>query len=431
MRTHSPLTWSFATALAVAACGVEPAAAEMLSVLFPEGVPGYDTADGVTVQSRLHPEQMPLGLREDVLQFWPRLDEGFGFTSNVSPGPYRQGSWQTVTEPTLAVTSDWSRGAFGAVLSAQDTRYLSLPSQDQTNTTVSAGGRIDIGEDQVSLAVARLDQHEVRGQLDTIPSDKPIAFQIDDVRASYTLNSGRWSLIPSFQASNWTYDATTVMGVPTSQSYRDRLVTQGAVTLRYEWAPLRDILFVVRALGQDYTRTPSGQPSPNSTSYQFLGGFDYDDHAVWRWRLLIGGEARQFTSPLYPRQNTAIAEAGATWSPSGTTSLDVTLSRETADAAQQGVSGLVYTSARLTIEHEWLRNLLVQASFGLQRADFFQGGYQIGGSAGAGLVWVINRSMRVSFTYDQTDLGASHGQPGTSTPGYSLGLGLITVRIGF
>jgi len=85
----------------------------------------------------------------------------------------------------------------------------------------------------------------------------------------------------------------------------------------------------------------------------------------------------------------------------------------------------------LTIEHEWLRNLLVQASFGLQRAAFFQGGYQIGGSAGAGLVWVINRSTRVSFTYDQTDLGASHGQPMTSTPGYSLGLGLITVRIGF
>jgi hypothetical protein len=402
----------------------------MLPTLFPEGVPGYDTQDGVTVQSRLHPELEPLGILAGSFQFWPSLQEGLGYTSNALPGPYRRGSWQIVTEPTMVIGSNWSRNAFGAVLSAQDTRYFALPSQDRTDATLSAGTRFDFGQDQLTVSVAHLDQHEDRTQLDTIASDRPIGFQLDDARASYAWNVGRWSLTPSLQATNWAYDPTTILSVPTSQSYRNRLLTQGAVTLRYEWAPLRNILFVLRALNQDYTKTPSVQPTPGSTGYQALAGLDYDDRAVWRWRLLVGGEVRQFAAPIYPQQATMIAEAGATWVPSGTTSLNATLSRETTDAAQEGVSGLTYTSARLTIDHESLRNLLLKASVGLQRADFFQGGYQFGTSAGAGVVWAMNRSVRVSFTYDQTDLQASHGQPDTSAQGYSRGLGLITVRIG-
>jgi hypothetical protein len=413
--------------LVPAAFGAGRASAEMLSAWFPEGVPGYDTAAGVTVRSRLHPEQMPLGVRAGTFQFWPRLDESVGFTSNASPGPNQRGSWQIVTEPTLVIGSDWSRNAFGAVLSAQDTRYLSLPDQNRTNATASAGGRFDLGGNPFTLGVAHLNQHEDRSQLDTIASDRPIAFQINDVRASYTWNVWRWAVVPSLQASQWSYGATTIAGVPASQSYRDRLVTQGALTLRYEWAPLRNLLFVVRALGQDYTHTPPGQPTPNSTGYQVLGGFDYDDNAVWRWRLLFGGEARLFTLSLYRQQTTAIAEAGAAWSPSGLTTVGFTLGRETADAAQAGVSGLTYSTARLTIDHEYLRNLLLKTSIGLQRADYFQGGYQIGGSAGAGIVWVMNRSMRMSVTYDQTELHGSQGQP---SPGYSSGLGLITMRIG-
>jgi hypothetical protein len=429
MRMRSPLAWSLAIVLSAPAS--RSALGEMLSVLLPDGVPGYDSADGVTVQSRLHPDQMPLGLRAGAFQVWPSLAEGFGYTSNVLPSPYRQGSWQIVTEPALSIASDWSRNAFGAVLSAQDTRYLSQPDQDRTNASLSAGGRIDIGQDQFTLAAAQLFQHEDPAQIDALSTDRPIAFQIQDVRAAYTWNAGRWSVVPSLQMSNWTYDNTTVMGVPESQAYRDRLVTQGAVTLRYEWAPLRNLLFVVRALDQDYTRTPPGQTTPDSTSYQALAGFDYDDDAVWRWRLLIGGEARQFASPLYQQQNTLIAEAGVTWAPSGMTNAGMTFSRETADAAQEGVSGLIYTAARLTIDHEILRNLLLKVTFGCQRADFFQGGYQLGGTAGLGLVWVMSRSVRVSFTYDQTDVQPSHGQPGASSPGYNRGLGLVTFRFGW
>ena len=146
--------------------------------------------------------------------------------------------------------------------------------------------------------------------------------------------------------------------------------------------------------------------------------------------MLAGGEARQFASPFYRPRNTLIAEAGAGWSPSGLTTLTATVSRETGDAEQEGVAGLIYTAARLTIDHEYLRNLVLRASFGWQRADFFDGGYQVGTTAGAGMTWVINRSARLSVTYVQSDLRGSRVPSAAAMAGYSRGLGLLTMSFG-
>jgi hypothetical protein len=417
-------------ALILAICVAGKAVAELMSALFPDGVPGYGTDDGVTVQTRLHPEQMPLGVREGAFEFLPQLDQSSGYTSNALPGPYRRGSLELVTSPTLSVASNWSRNAIGAMVSVQDTRYLALPSQNRTDVTVSAGGRLDIGNDKLTVAAAHIAAHEDRSQLDTIASDRPIAFDLDDVRASYALNDGRWSVVPNVQVTNWTYDPTTLLGIPASQAYRDRLVTQGGVSVSYEFSPLRSVMLVVRAVHQAYTQTPAGQPSPDSTAYQVLAGVDYDDNAVWHLRALVGGESRRFTNPLFPTQNNLIAEASAAWSPTGLTTVTAMVSRDTEDAEQEGVSGLVYSSAKLTIDHEYLRNLLFRASIGLQRADFFQGGHQIGTTAGFGITWVMNRDMRLLFTYDQTDLHGSTIPTDALVTGYSRGVGLMTLRLG-
>ncbi len=221
-----------------------------------------------------------------------------------------------------------------------------------------------------------------------------------------------------------------MLGVPASQSYRDRLVLQGDLTLRYELAPLRNLLFVVRALDQNYLHIPTGQPSTDSQSYQFLAGFDYDDNAVWRWRVLVGGETRQFNAAVYQPRNTLIAEAEVSWFPSGLTTVRATVSRDTEDAAQEGVAGLTYSAARLTIDHEYMRNLLVKGSVGFQQADYFQGGRQTGFTAGVGLTWLMNRSMQMSLTYDRSDLRGGQTSTQDLATGYSRNLTLLTLHLG-
>jgi hypothetical protein len=200
--------------------------------------------------------------------------------------------------------------------------------------------------------------------------------------------------------------------------------------LRYALAPLRDLVFVVRSLRQDYTDTPAGQINPNSRSYQILAGMSDQTDPVWHWRLLIGGELRRFDATVYRPQNTLIAEGGASWSPSGMTTVSATVSRETDAAAEEGVSGLTYTAARLAIAHELRRDLLLNAWAGWQQQDDFQGGYQTGTHFGLSVTWVVNRMMRIALTYDQIDLRGSAQAGAATSPGYSRGLGLMSVKVG-
>jgi hypothetical protein len=93
------------------------------------------------------------------------------------------------------------------------------------------------------------------------------------------------------------------------------------------------------------------------------------------------------------------------------------------------VSGFTYTAGKLGIDHELLRDVLVNASVGLRHAAFLQGGQQAGESAGVGVAWLFNRFARVSATYD---LNAVHGAGplNTAATGYARDLALVTLRLG-
>ena len=416
--------------LAVAICAVGQAGAALLSALFPEGVPGFDAAPGVTVLSRARPAFDPLGLRAGAFTLWPELSESIGYDDNVLAGTRHRPSWTIATQPSLRLNSDWSRNSFAAYVSGSDTSYPELPAQGRTDVTASAGGTIDIGQDRLTLGAAHVVQHESRSQLDAVASDRPIAVTVDDARAAYAVASGRWTVTPAVEASTWRYGNTTILGMPASQAYRDRDVVAGGTTVRYDWGPLRSLLLVMRATGQRYTDQPRGQLSEDSIGYQAMVGFDYDADAVWRYRVLLGGETRQFAA-FHPHTD-LIAEAEATWSPSGLTTVRGTLTRSIEDAAQQGVSGFTYTAARFTIDHEYLRNVLLSASAGLQRADFLQGGgSQNGYLAGAGVTWLLNRSVRLSATYNLTGVAGAHTGATIVSGDFTRQLTLLTLRLGW
>ena len=403
------------------------AAAAMLDQFFPEGVPGYDDAAGVTVRSRLHPEQQPLGLRLGSFVVHPGLTTGLGYDSNVLGGRSAQGSWVLHNQPSIQFGSDWSRDALGGFLSADDQHFLDQPAQSRTDGTLLLGGALDIGRDRLSLGFAHVAQHEDRNRIDALPSDRPISFALDDARLNYAAVIGRWTLTPAAEVSRWRYDATTVRGLPASQAYRDRDVIQGSTTARYELAPLRSLLLVARVTGQNYPDTLPGQPSQNSTGYQILGGLDYDD-SLWRYRVLVGGEVRQFAS--FPTRSALIAESEITWTPSGLTTVRGAIGRSIEDASQPGISGFTFTTGRLTIDHEYLRDLTLNASVGVQHADYLQGGSQSGASAGLGATWFINRNVHVSATYDRWMYGAGTGGGLTTVQPSTRNLALVLLHLG-
>ncbi len=399
------------------------AAAQVLSTLLPSGVPGYGTAPGVTVASRLRPETQPQGLRSGAFVFHPRLEQGLGYDS-APLGIAGKGSAQLTTRPSLQIGTTWSRHAFGAYFAVDDTRDLDAPNQSRTDWTASLGGAVDIGRDRLTLSAAHLTQHQDRTQIGALVTDRPVAFQLDDARASYAVTGGRWTLTPSLQVSTWHFSDTTLQGARFAQAYRDRSLIEGAATLQYELAPRRDLLLVSRALGQHYLHRQPGQPERDSTGYQVLFGFA-DDDGMWRYRVLFGGETRHFAAATYRTHSGPVAEAELAWNVSGMTTLTATVGRRIEDAAQEGIAGYTYTAAKLALDHEYRRNLILHASAAVQQADFLQGGgSQTGYAIGLGATWLLSRTVHLAATYG---LSERHGG---STASYTRHLALLTLRLG-
>jgi hypothetical protein len=406
--------------------------AELLPMYFPAGIPGYGTAPGVTVASRARPDFDPPGVRADSFLLYPQLEEGLGYDDNVfGSSSGRRGSWLVGTHPSLLVRSDWSRNSLGGYLGIDDLRYPDQPRQGYTNWTASLGGALSVGRDQLTVAVTHLGLHQARTEIDALPSDAPVAYRVDDLRAGYTIALDRFSVTPGMAFSAYRYDATTIHGLPASQAYRDRNVVQGGITTRYELSPQRNLLLVTNVLGTHYLAPQPGVAAPDSTGYQVLVGLDDDADAVWRYRVLLGWEVRTFRASQYRTHQAPIAEVALIWSPSGMTTVTATLARSIEDAAQEGNAGYTYTRARLTVDHEYRRNVLLNGFVAVQHADFLQGGGQSGGfSLGGGVTWLVNRNVRLSATYDFTDQRQSSSPTLQTTGNYTRSIGLLTVRVG-
>ena len=426
-------TWRGRLSLAIGfalACG--SVRAELLSDYFPEGVPGYGLAPGVTVASRARPDFDPEGVRLGSFMLHPQEEEGFGYDDNVlGSGSGRLGSWLVGSRPSLLVNSDWARDSVAGYFGADDERYLDQPHQGFTNWTASLGGAVAVGRDQLTVAVAHFALHQSRTDLDALPSDEPVGYRVDDVRVHYTIALDRLAIMPGVAFSAYQYDSTTIFGVPASQAYRDRDVLQGDVTARYELSPQRDFLVVTRVVGSHYVTPQVGMPTRDSTGYQVLAGLGDDSDGMWRYHLLVGWEDRVFHASQYSAHQAPIAEAAVIWSPSGMTTITGKLTRSIEDAAQEGVVGYTYTSARVVVDHEYLRNVLLQVSAGVQHADYLQGGGDSNSvSLGGGVTWLVNRHIRLAATYDFTDQRGTSSPTLLTTGNYTRSIGLLTVRFG-
>ncbi len=241
-----------------------------------------------------------------------------------------------------------------------------------------------------------------------MPSSTPIPYQVDDLRGEYTFEQGRFSFTPRLDVQRYQFGNATVLGVPQSEISQNRVLLLGGVETHYALSDQRSLVFVLQGVDSIYTNEPSGRPTNNSKSILALGGIDYEASGVWRYRLLLGVERRMFEAPEFPTHTAPIAEASVIWTPTGLTTLTGVLSRTIEDPSSAGTGSYTYTRAALVVDHEYLRNVLLQGRFRYESADYLTGGgTQTKFTVGAGVKWLLNRNLRLSLDYDYTSQTAS------------------------
>jgi hypothetical protein len=379
--------------------------AQSIQTYFPSGTAGYDKELGVTVLSRLHPLYDTPVVRLGGFVVSPSVDQSLFYNSNVNGNP-NSASWGSITSASVLASSDWARDSIGASIGVSHDQLFAFPEESYTNWNVGLAGGYAIGDGLLQAAYSHQTYHQIGVNIGSVASETPVEDQIDTAHLGYTFNFSRFSVTPDLSASAYRFGTATVSGIPQNQQFLNRDVIAGGITGRYSMDDQGGLLVVLQGVTSNFIDQPPGQPSNDSKSILLLGGFDYQAKGVWRYRLLVGVEARTFQAAQFPTHTGPIAEGSVIWTPTELTTVTGTLSREIEDPQTAGTNGYTLTQARLVVDHEFLPNFFAQGRVGVQSAQYFQegGGSQFGLDIGAGVTWLLNRKLRVSIDYNFTGI---------------------------
>jgi hypothetical protein len=419
-RLARRLSWRVAVTIC---CAPLATRAAFIDADFPNGLPTDPALRGPEVLPRSRPEYDPLGVRVGDFVIRPQLEQSLGYDGNVVGAHDGPGSPEVRTQLSIDAASDWNRDSLMAGVAVDNVAYTGLAAQSYTNLSGTIGGTYDIGRDTLALNYQHAALHEAPNGIGSLGITLPVPYQLDYLTASYAIRLARFSLTPQFTLASYQFGTATASGVTQGGSSNNRIVPVGTLTLAYELAPSRDLLFIVGGGGTHYVNNPTGSPSRDSTGLAVLAGLDYTADAVLRYRALFGYQIKDAASPAYRDIQAPVAEASAIWTPTSLTTVTSTISRSIEDALSGDTVSYTYTSGALKVDHEYLPNVLLRANGVLelqqQAASAVKSQTIYGG--GVGVTWLLDRHATLTGSYAYTRAN--------QTSGYSRNVGLVSLGL--
>lgn len=390
-----------------------PARAQLLGAYFPVGIPGHESWFSNAMADRPRTAYDPLGIHAGAFVVRPSLSETFGYDSNVADTQHPVGSAVAETQSRVAAASDWSRDALNGEIGFDDVRYPQDAGASRTDWSAALGAIRDIGRDHASLAYTHVAATATPTQIGT-QAGPPVTLALDTARASYAASLGRVVLEPAFEADFYRF-----AGGAGDVQANDRDVFAGSLTGGYAVAPGHSLVLVANAAHAGFTDRIAGLPAPDYDDASLVGGIDWGG-ALLRARATLGYETRSYSDARLSGTSAPLAELDAIWTPTRLTTVSGEISHSLQDAvAAGGADSFAYTVARLAVDHDYARDLLLQGFAQWQAAAYRGRGTQRVVSAGASVTWLLNRRVSVSgrVTYARSTDGGDGAQ--TLTHGFA------------
>lgn len=372
--------------------------AQVLDQVFPQGVPGYGTAPGVTVLSRLHPEFDSRGIHYGGLTISPDISIGAGYDSD--PNGVAAPSAIGLLQPSLRI-EDPILG-LGAYASGSFSQYPRDPSQNTRNLTAGIGLDIPLGPDTLTMGGAHLVIDETALGLDSIALTAPAKISVNDFRATSKINLGMLEITPGFGVTSEAFGAALLNNVLLSQTYQNRTVLHQSLQLVADPSGVLDYTMLFRVNEAHYAAPLADGAAADSTTVESLAGISTRASGLWHARILAGIAHRIFADRVTPSQTTPVIELGLDWMPDELTSLDLGITRSIDLSTASGLISSTLTTVDLAMAEEYFRNLILTGELIGQHAQG-NGVNQTLYAAKAGMTLHLSREFSVSAHYQFED----------------------------
>jgi hypothetical protein len=200
----------------------------------------------------------------------------------------------------------------------------------------------------------------------------------------------------------YTYqDVRSNSGALIQQSLRDHDEKQVALRTGYEFAPLRQVYLLTAVNSRDYDATADIFGfDRSSTGYTVAVGARYDVTGVIFADGFIGYREQDYKDPRLATASGMSGGAALTWNVTRLTTVTGSIVRDVQETVISGASSYFGTRFALGVDHELLRNLILNGNVSYENDDF-QGITRSDDlySAGAGARYLINNNFWLSGGY--------------------------------
>lgn len=365
---------------------------------------------GETVTNRSRPELDALGVRAGSFLLYPRLGVQEAYDDNIfAADGDEKDDFITLVSPRFDLASDWNNHAFELHANAAIGRHAAETEEDFEDFSVGANGRLDITQRanlRTGVSYNRL--HEGRESPDDVrrqggsPPVEPTVFDVGSVFLTYQQWLGRFLLELDGAADQVDYDnVRTEDGGTINNDDRDRAIFAGGAKVGYEFIPGYTAFFRSVVDYRNYDNLDAfDQLDRDSDGYLIEVGTDLELGILFG-ELAIGYRSQGYDDPRLESIDGVAGQATVTWTPTGLTTVSAAFTREIVETTVDQSSGIFETAGRLVLDHELLRNLLLQARVsvtdddyqGVDRSDTYVG-------AGFSANYLMNRYLRLDLQYD-------------------------------
>lgn len=387
--------------------------------------PGVPLERGYTVVDRERPEVAPLGVRVGPWFFFPRaeVDELYNdniFAGSGGPGSPKGNAFITALAPSFDLRSNFPTNALNLSAGAILSYYSQHTAFNTKDAFGAADGRLDLDathDIHGGLRVTR--EHEDPGT-PNVPGNiaEPVLFNTYTTNAGFAQTRLRIGYSADVTARREEYQAVpTVGGGLFQESERNNNSYEVALRPYYEFVPNYQGFLRGAYNIRQYDHSELGQVTRNSRGFRADIGARVDLTGLAYGEFFVGYLRQEYRSSTLGSIGGIDAGANVVYNITQLTSLTLKGSRTVQDTNFGVVGtapspGYLESSVGLSVDHELLRNLLLNGTAayvnddfkGLARTDKYY-------TAGGGAKYLLNRNLYLgaNYTFERRTSGGGSG----------------------
>ena len=385
-----------------------------------------------TVTTRAHPETDAQGVTADSWIILPRVGVEEKFNDNIyATNSGTLTDFITTVAPDILVRSNWNNGLVTFDANSSSGIYASHTTENFNDYSFAGTGRLDITrQDYLAVRGGYYYMHEERTSPNNNFGIEPTTYGLTDAEIEGYSKLNRVSFTADGILNKYEYNNVgTPSGAFIPNKDRSRNEYSGSLRVGYEIQPLLEAF--VKGVGSDRSydhKTAVDGFQRSSIGYAVTAGVALDLGGITFGELGVGYMSRSYDDIRFGTVHGVTANAALTWNVTPITTVRLNGQRTIEETINFGSPGFISSLGTLSIDHELLRNLLLNANGGINYND-----YQLIprrdtiAFGGVGATYLMNRNMNLSVKYSYRNQDSNVTVP---TPlSYSQNLALVRLTL--